>query len=92
MRFFVYLLIFSLPLFGCSSNRQVVKAERKAERAERKLDKEALKAYEEGLDRHLSIQTPETLDRMKKNRKKSNRWIRPKQRDPFYKRWFKKRR
>ena len=92
MRFFVYLLIFFLPLFGCSSNRQAIRAERKAEKVERQRDRDAQRSYEAGLDRHLALQTPETLERMKENRKKSDRWMRPKKRDPFFIRWFKKRR
>lgn len=92
MRIFVYVLIFFLPLFGCQSNRQAIRAERKAEKVERQKDRDAKRAYEAGLDRHLSIQTPDTRDRMKASRKKSHRWMKPKERDPFYKRWFKRRR
>lgn len=92
MRIFVYLLIFFLPLSGCQSNRQVARAERKAEKAERKLDREAMQAYEAGLDRHSDIQTPDTRDRMKASRKKSRKWMKPMEREPFYKRWFKRRR
>ncbi|MEE4176847.1 MAG: hypothetical protein V2I46_04990 [Bacteroides sp.] len=92
MRIFVYLLIFFLPLFGCQSNRQAIRAERKAEKVEKQRDREAMQAYETGLDRHLSLQTPDTRDRMKANRKRSEQWLKPKKRDPFYKRWFKKRR
>lgn len=92
MRIFVYFLIFFLPLLGCSSNRQAARAERRAEKIEKERDREAQRSYEAGLDRHLSLQTPETLDRMKENRKKSNQWLKPKKRDPFYKRWFRNRR
>jgi hypothetical protein len=92
MRFLVFLLIIFIPLLGCNSNRKAIKAERKAEKVREQQAREAREAYEIGLDRHMSLQTPDTRDRMKQNRKKSEQWLKPKKRDPFYKRWFKKRR
>jgi len=92
MRFLLFLLIVFLPLMGCQTNRKAIKAERKAEKAKKEQEREAQRAYEAGLERHISLQTPETRERMKDNRKKSQQWLKPKQKQPFYKRWFKRRR
>lgn len=92
MRFLFFLIVVFIPFMGCQSNRKAIKAERQAERVRKAQEREALKAYDEGLERHLSLQTSETLERMKENRKKSQKWLKPKQKEPFYKRWFKRKR
>ncbi len=92
MRFLLFLFILFVPLLGCQSNRQAIKAERKAEKIKKDQEREAQQVYEAGLDRHMNLQTADTQERMKQNRKKSEQWLKPKRRDPFYKRWFKNRR
>lgn len=77
---------------GCQSNRKAIKAERQAERVRKEQERETQRTYDAGLERHLSLQTPETLERMKENRKRSQKWLKPKQKEPFYVRWFKRRR
>lgn len=49
------------------------------------------KDLEDNRDRHLSIQDKKTQRRMKRTRKKSQRLAENKQ-QPFYKRWFRKKR
>ena len=92
MRLLVYIMIVFLPLFGCQTNRKAAKAERKAEKVQKQREKEAKQLYEAGLERHINSQSTETRARMKENRQRSEQWLKPKKKQPFYKRWFKKRR
>ncbi len=67
----------------------IKKQEKRLEKKKEEREKGNEKAKQEGIDRHESIQDKETRKRMKKNKKKANRYNSGKK-EPFYKRWFKK--
>lgn len=90
---FFYILLTSLfllllPIVGFSQEGESIKKQEK--RLEKKKEERAEdneKAKNEGIKRHESIQDKDTKKRMKKNKKKANRYNNGKK-EPFYKRWF----
>ncbi len=82
--FFVFLVIGSASLVA--QPRAVKKAERKQAQIERKEERAANRAIRNGKKRHLEVQSDDVRKRIKKNKKMSSRYGR----EPFYKRWFKR--
>lgn len=95
---FKKILFISLTVIACNllsnniyaqEGESIKKQEKRLEKKKEERDKGNEKAKQEGIDRHESIQDKETRKRMKKNKKKANRYNSGKK-EPFYKRWFKK--
>lgn len=92
----ILLLFVTVIAFNLLSNNSyaqegesIKKQEKRLEKKKEEREKGNEKAKQEGLDRHESIQDKETRKRMKKNKKKANRYNGGKK-EPFYKRWFRK--
>ena len=77
--------LFSFAICGAQESKSKKKLEEKKEAKE----KSSAKVIAEGEAFHMKIQTKETRKRMKENKKKAA-MINANQREPFYKRWFKK--
>jgi hypothetical protein len=59
------------------------------EKTEERQQEEASAAEEEGRQRHMDIQSKQTRKEMKRYRKQSKRYNKNR-REPFYKRWFRR--
>lgn len=95
-----YLILFLLLLFsfapmdaGAQRDRKQNPEKTQQDAQEKQAERRAKvkKDLEDNRDRHMSIQDKKTQRRMKKTRKKSQRLAQNKQ-QPFYKRWFRKKR
>lgn len=90
--FLIIFMLLALPLSSCAQKQKSVKKmqqEHFDRQAEQK--KAAEKANEAALERHKKIQTKETKKRMKRTEKKSRR-VKENRKEPFLKRWFRKKR
>ena len=72
---------------GAQSRKRLKELEKTEERQQ----EEAQAAEEEGRNRHMDIQSKQTRKEMKRYRKQSKRYNKNK-REPFYKRWFRRKR
>jgi len=84
------ILIVSIPVFPVySQSRKVRRAIKKSEKAEERQDKNYDKSRKEALKHRYDIQTREVQERMKKSKKRADRYNKSK-REPFYKDLFNK--
>jgi uncharacterized membrane protein len=88
-RFFRFFLIFNLCLFSLQSFAQESKSKKKLEEKKAAKEKSSAKVIQEGEEFHMKIQTKETRKRMKESKKKAA-MINSNTKEPFYKRWFKR--
>jgi hypothetical protein len=65
------------------------KSKKKLEEKKEAKEKSSAKVIQEGENFHMKIQTKETRKRMKESRKKAD-MLNANAREPFYKRWFRK--
>lgn len=89
-------IVITIIVIGLVSNNSYAQEGESIKKQEKRLEKKKEeraegneKVKQEGIDRHESIQDKKTRKRMKKNKKKANRYNDGKK-EPFYKRWFKK--
>lgn len=83
----LFLLVF-LPLTSCGPKYKAAKSQRQMEKRTEQRRKEGERALNQGRARHVQMQSPETRQRMKETRKKSDRLLNNKKRKPFYVRWY----
>jgi hypothetical protein len=83
--FFCSLFLISVNFCAAQESKSKKKLEEKKEAKE----KSSAKVIAEGEEFHMKIQTKETRKRMKESKKKAA-MINANQREPFYKRWFKR--
>ncbi|MBW6480744.1 MAG: hypothetical protein K0B37_15045 [Bacteroidales bacterium] len=83
----IYLLVL-LPVTSCGPNYKVARTERQYEKRAEERRKEGERAMRQAKKRHVQMQSPETRQRMKQSRSKSNRMINNPRNKPFYVRWF----
>ena len=81
-----FVLLFT-GIYAQEEPRSVKKRKEQLEKQEDTKKKMAEEAHQEGIEKHMKIQTKETRKRMKKNKKKSKR-INNNRQEFFLKRWF----
>lgn len=83
----LFLLVF-LPLSSCGPKYKAARSQRQMEKRMEQRKKEGERALNQGRTRHMQMQSPETRQRMKETRRKSDRLLNNQKRRPFYIRWY----